>query len=80
MVAKSDEVHASPQLVTVCALLLVDGKPRKDQVRLLALSGFQPKDIAALLNVSNNAVSVELMKQRKAGYLKVKIGGNENVE
>ena len=47
------------------ALETVRGRPRTEQVRLLHRLGYRTRDIADMLGVTSNAVSVALYKQRE---------------
>ena len=51
------------------ALLLIEGKKRKEQVRLLASAGLGRHEIAELLGTSPGAISVEMSNLRKHGVL-----------
>jgi DNA-binding NarL/FixJ family response regulator len=59
-----NEVHRLTRLV---AVLGIEGKPQRDQIRLLAAAGFAPKDIAALIGTTGNTVRVALTNIRKKG-------------
>jgi DNA-directed RNA polymerase specialized sigma24 family protein len=61
------------------AVLLVNGKSQRDQVRLLSVSGLGPKEIADLIGTTQNTVNVALSEMRKKGKLNLKFeGGKEN--
>jgi DNA-binding NarL/FixJ family response regulator len=51
------------------ALSLIEGKKRKEQVRLLASAGLGRHEIAELLATSPGAISVEISNLRKHGVL-----------
>jgi DNA-binding NarL/FixJ family response regulator len=62
------EEEVSEQLRRIVRLLTVlatKGMSQKDQVAVLASAGFQPKEIAELLNTTANTVSVTLHSLRK---------------
>ena len=44
-----------------------DGAQRRDEIALLSNAGLEPRDIAAVLGVTPNSVSVALVKLRKEG-------------
>jgi transcriptional regulator len=51
---------------------IAEGKDQTEQIRLLSLSGFQPKKIAEILGTTANNVRVRLSslrKKRKANFL-----------
>jgi CRP-like cAMP-binding protein len=54
------------------ALSLIDGKKRKEQIRLLASAGLGRQEIAELLATSPGAISVEISNLRKQGVLHVR--------
>lgn len=51
------------------ALSLIEGKKRREQIRLLASAGLGRHEIAELLATSPGAVSVEISNLRKQGVL-----------
>lgn len=51
------------------ALSLIEGKKRKEQIRLLASAGLGRHEIAELLGTSPGAISVEISNLRKQGVL-----------
>jgi DNA-binding NarL/FixJ family response regulator len=51
------------------ALSLIEGKKRREQIRLLASAGLGRHEIAELLSTSPGAVSVEISNLRKQGVL-----------
>ena len=51
-------------LIRLTALSLVAGKKQQEQFFLLSAAGFQPKDIAELLNTTSNTVRVGLSLMR----------------
>jgi hypothetical protein len=59
-----NEVHRLTRLV---AVLGTEGKPQREQIRILALAGFPPKDIAAFIGTTSNTVRVALAGLRKKG-------------
>ena len=52
------------RLVNVLALFLIQERKQSEQIALLNRAGFRPTEMASLLGVTSNAVSVELYKQR----------------
>ena len=54
------------------ALSLIEGKKRKEQIRLLASAGLGRHEIADLLATSPGAISVEISNLRKQGVLHVR--------
>ncbi len=53
-------------LIRLTAISLTDGKPLREQIKLLSKSGFQPKEIAEILDTTPNTVSVTLTSIRKS--------------
>ena len=53
------------QLTRLVALSIVAGKKRDEQYTLLSNAGFQPKDIAAIVGTTPNAVRVRLSILRR---------------
>lgn len=57
-------------LIKVSVVNVVQGKPLKEQVRILSLASLGPKDIAEILRRSPNHISVvlnALKKEKKYG-------------
>jgi CRP-like cAMP-binding protein len=54
------------------AMSLIEGKKRKEQIRLLASAGLGRHEIAELLATSPGAISVEISNLRKQGVLHVR--------
>lgn len=52
-------------LIRIAAISLVEGRPQREQIALLAKTGLSPKEIAELLETTSNTVRVELSRQRK---------------
>jgi DNA-directed RNA polymerase specialized sigma24 family protein len=48
------------------AIVAIDGRPQKEQVRLLDRAGFRQSEIAVMLGSTSNAISVRLAEIRKA--------------
>jgi len=48
------------------ALLSLDGKPQKEQIRLLDRAGFGQTEIATIVGSTPKAISVRLAELRKA--------------
>lgn len=67
----SDTGTSTTRTERLLAVMLVHGKKQVEQIALLTLAGFEPKDIADLLGTTPNTVSVTLSKARKAGRLKM---------
>lgn len=53
------------RILYAMALEAMKNKQQKDQIALLSEFGYQPKDIARLLNTTSNTVSVTLSQIRK---------------
>ncbi len=64
-------------LIQLLAFSLVEGKKRRDQLLLLWKAGFQPKQIAEMLDTTPNTVSVELSKLRKRRGKRVRVKREE---
>lgn len=56
---------AVERLTNLMALLLIKGEQQTDQLRILACAGFSNTEIARLLGLTPNAVSVALHRIRK---------------
>ena len=52
-------------LVRLTALSYVAEKRQKEQVLMLSVAGFQPKEIAEILSTTSNTVRVALSTMRK---------------
>jgi DNA-directed RNA polymerase specialized sigma24 family protein len=57
------------------AIGLVNGKPQKEQIRLLSIAGMGPKEIADLIGTTPNTVNVALSSLRKNGKMNLKPEG-----
>ena len=55
------------RLTHLVAVLGTDGKPQREQIRILASAGFPPKEIADLIGTTGNTVRVALANMRKKG-------------
>jgi hypothetical protein len=66
---KTDCEEKLERVIRLQAIALVDGKTQREQIRLLSLAGFPPKDIAKFVITSRNTVNVEISKLRNAGKL-----------
>lgn len=67
-VAGGDEITLNRQLERLgkmLALLLVKGESQTQKIRTLSTAGFSNAEIAELLGITANAVSVSLYKQRR---------------
>ena len=53
------------RLTHLVAVIGMEGKPQRDQIRLLAAAGFPPKEIANLIGTTGNTVRVALANMRK---------------
>jgi DNA-binding NarL/FixJ family response regulator len=63
-----DEITLNRQLERLgrmLALLLVKGEPQPQKIRTLSAAGFTNAQIAELLGITANAVTVSLYKQRR---------------
>jgi DNA-binding CsgD family transcriptional regulator len=65
-------------LVRLIAVNLVNGKSQREQIRLLAIAGMGPKEIADLIGTTPNTANVALSGLRKAKRLNLKSEGDEN--
>jgi DNA-binding CsgD family transcriptional regulator len=54
-------------LIRLNSLLLTEGKKQTEQIRLLALGGIKPIEIADILNTTSNTVNVALSSLRRDG-------------
>ena len=74
--ANSDDVTTRSDLQTrLIAIGLVNGKPQKEQIRLLSIAGMGPKEIADLIGTTPNTVNVALSSLRKGGKMNLKTEG-----
>lgn len=64
-------------MLRVSVLQLVHGKTRTEQVLLLSVAGFQPKEIAGLLGTTPNTVRVALSGLRKRRKLRRAAGSTQ---
>lgn len=62
---KNDEDLHLKRTLRLLAIVALDGKKQKDQVRLLDRAGFGPSEIAALLGSTPKAISVRLAELRR---------------
>jgi DNA-binding CsgD family transcriptional regulator len=53
-----DELKLLQQIRQLIAVMVTDGKGRKEQVLMLARAGMAPKEIADILSTTPNTVSV----------------------
>lgn len=53
------------RIANLLALLVVDGKPRAEQVQLLARAGFGSGEMARILGMNPSTVRVTLSRLRK---------------
>jgi DNA-binding CsgD family transcriptional regulator len=60
------------RLTHLVAVIGTDGKPQREQIRILALAGFTPKEIASLIGTTGNTVRVALTSIRKNAKSKKK--------
>lgn len=58
--------------LNLLALTSIWERPFKEQILLMSRSGFEPKEIAELLNTTSNTVSVRLSEMKKRGGKKLK--------
>ena len=74
--ANNDDVTTRSDLQTrLIAIGLVNGKPQKEQIRLLSIAGMSPKEIADLIGTTPNTVNVALSSLRKNGKMNLKTEG-----
>jgi hypothetical protein len=75
---QSDREVTDPKndlLTKLVAIGLVNGKPQKEQIRLLSIAGMGPKEIADLIGTTANTVNVALSALRKNGKMNLKSEG-----
>ena len=65
MTAEEEVSQQLRRIVRLLTVLATKGMSQKDQITVLASAGFQPKEIAELLNTTPNTVSVTLHSLRK---------------
>jgi DNA-directed RNA polymerase specialized sigma24 family protein len=65
-------------LTRLLAIVLVNGKRQRDQIRLLSLAGMSPSEMAGLLGTTPNTVNVALSALRKEKRLNLKSEGNDD--
>jgi DNA-binding NarL/FixJ family response regulator len=70
-----DESNRSDLLTKLIAIGIVNGKPQKEQIRLLSIAGMSPKEIADLIGTTPNTVNVALSSLRKNGKMNLKTEG-----
>ena len=51
-------------VIKLLGLRMVEGKPQREQMRVLSLAGLQPKEIAEIIGTTPNAVRVSLSRMR----------------
>ena len=52
-------------ILKLIVFAMTEGKSQTEQVRLLSVAGFQPKEIAQTLSTTSNTVNVTLSNLRK---------------
>lgn len=70
-----DGANRSDLQTRLIAIGLVNGKPQKEQIRLLSIAGMGPKEIADLIGTTPNTVNVALSSLRKKGKMNLKTEG-----
>jgi hypothetical protein len=70
-----DGSNRSDLQTKLIAIGLVNGKPQKEQIRLLSIAGMGPKEIADLIGTTPNTVNVALSSLRKSGKMNLKAEG-----
>lgn len=65
MTAEEEVSQQLRRIVRLLTVLATKGMSQKDQITVLASAGFQPKEIAELLNTTPNTVSVTLHSLRR---------------
>jgi hypothetical protein len=70
-----DGTNKSDIQTRLIAIGLVNGKPQKEQIRLLSIAGMGPKEIADLIGTTPNTVNVALSSLRKNGKMNLKTEG-----
>jgi len=75
-----DGSNRSDLQTRLIAIGLVNGKPQKEQIRLLSIAGMGPKEIANLIGTTPNTVNVALSTLRKNCKMNLKTEvGKEDV-
>jgi DNA-directed RNA polymerase specialized sigma24 family protein len=69
-----EEVRRMSRLI---AAVGIEDKPQREQIRLLTVAGFPPKDIATMIGSTANSVRVALSSIRKQGQSKSKRRKNQ---
>ena len=72
---KDDELNRSDLHTRLIAIGLVNGRPQKEQIRLLSIAGMGPTEIADLIGTTSNTVNVALSSLRKSGKMNLKTEG-----
>lgn len=62
----NDDPSDSEKTMRLLALVALEGRSQKDQIRLLNRAGFGQSDIAEMLGSTPKAISVRLAELRKA--------------
>ena len=70
-----DGSNRSDLQTRLIAIGLVNGKPQKEQIRLLSIAGMGPKEIADLIGTTPNTVNVTLSSLRRNGKMNLKAEG-----
>ena len=70
-----DGSNRSDLQTKLIAIGLVNGKPQKEQIRLLSIAGMGPKEIADLIGTTPNTVNVTLSSLRRNGKMNLKTEG-----
>jgi DNA-directed RNA polymerase specialized sigma24 family protein len=70
-----DGANRSDLQTRLIAIGLVNGRPQKEQIRLLSIAGMGPKEIADLIGTTPNTVNVALSSLRKNGKMNLKTEG-----
>lgn len=65
-------------LIRLTAVNLVLGRKQRDQIRLLAVAGMSPVEIAGLLGTTPNTVNVALSSIRKSKQFNLRRKEDEN--
>lgn len=75
---KDEFVEEIKKLNKLLILLLTKELPQNEKIAFLDKSGFQPKDIAEILNTTPNTVRVSLARIRKNSKKRNKLDAQES--
>jgi len=64
--ANVDSVSQLEKTLRLLAIVAIEGRPQREQVRLLDKAGFRQSEIALMLGSTSKAISVRLAEIRRA--------------